>query len=70
MNDGSTDHTQREIEKYLSVKSNCVRCLKLGINRGKGEAIRRGVQKSRGKYILMVRLVYLVPWYVILYRLF
>ncbi|CAM9286513.1 unnamed protein product, partial [Ectocarpus fasciculatus] len=54
VNDGSTDHTQREIEKYLSVKSNCVRCLKLGINRGKGEAIRRGVQKSRGKYILMV----------------
>lgn len=54
VNDGSTDNTQREIEKYMKEKENCVRGLRLGMNRGKGEAIRRGVQRCRGEYILMV----------------
>lgn len=55
VDDGSKDDTQRVIHQYLNVKANNVRCLKLGVNCGKGEAVRRGVRKCRGRYILMVR---------------
>ena len=54
VDDGSKDQTQRVIAEYMEVPNNCIRCLKLGVNRGKGEAVRRGVQRSRGRYILMV----------------
>jgi dolichyl-phosphate beta-glucosyltransferase len=53
VDDGSTDETRSHIEKafptvnYLSVYS-------LPKNRGKGYAVKTGIQKSRGQYILFM----------------
>ena len=48
VDDGSEDATSREAEAFPSV-----RVVRLGENRGKGAACRRGVELSRGKLVLL-----------------
>jgi glycosyltransferase involved in cell wall biosynthesis len=54
VDDGSKDRTAEVV--YEKMKRNeRIKLLKLGINRGKGGAVKRGVQAATGRYILMVR---------------
>ncbi len=53
VDDGSKDSTADVVLKFAT-SNNMIKLLKLGKNRGKGGAVKRGVQASLGKYILMV----------------
>jgi len=56
VNDGSKDKTIDVVEKYIAKKDqgrDILRLLNLKQNRGKGFAVKQGVIKSRGKFILM-----------------
>jgi glycosyltransferase involved in cell wall biosynthesis len=53
VDDGSSDKTVKIVRKYMTASVN-VKLLKLGVNRGKGGAIKRGVRRCEGRYILMV----------------
>ena len=56
VNDGSYDNTQVILEghlKELLLKNHSIKFYKLAFNRGKGYAIKYGVQKSKYKWILM-----------------
>ena len=50
VNDGSADNTKAEIERYI-IEDAHVRIVSYKKNKGKGNAIKCGVLKSRGKYI-------------------
>jgi len=52
VDDGSTDGTLNVATNYM-IKNNNIRVLKLNINQGKGEAVKVGVLRSKGRYILM-----------------
>jgi len=53
VSDGSRDATVAVAQKYAEVHgSNKIRVLELIENRGKGGAVRLGMQSSRGKYLL------------------
>lgn len=59
MDDGSTDNTVAISRDFLSkVSENSVssKIVQLDRNRGKGGAVKVGVEYSMGKYILMVRI--------------
>ena len=51
VDDGSTDQTLRLVEKYSNDFS-IVSILKLSVNKGKGFAVRAGLEKSTGDYAL------------------
>jgi dolichyl-phosphate beta-glucosyltransferase len=56
VNDGSTDNTQVILENFfkkLLLKNHSIKFYKLAFNKGKGYAIKYGVQKSKYKWILM-----------------
>jgi dolichyl-phosphate beta-glucosyltransferase len=56
VNDGSSDNSQVILESYLKellLKKHSIKFYKLAFNRGKGHAIKYGVQKSKYKWILM-----------------
>jgi dolichyl-phosphate beta-glucosyltransferase len=55
VDDGSTDGTLNVATNYMinNNNNNNIRVLKLNINQGKGEAVKVGVLRSKGKYILM-----------------
>ena len=55
VDDASTDRTTEVAIEYSKNNANTIRILKLGENHGKGGAVKLGVGKARGKYILMVR---------------
>lgn len=52
VNDGSNDNTLNII-KFYSEKNNKVKIISYNKNRGKGYALRRGILKSNGDYILI-----------------
>mmetsp|Transcript_4930 Transcript_4930/g.7527 ORF Transcript_4930/g.7527 Transcript_4930/m.7527 type:complete len:348 (-) Transcript_4930:157-1200(-) len=52
VDDGSSDDTAGVVKSYI-MKHDFVKLLKLGRNRGKGGAIKLGVQRACGRYILM-----------------
>lgn len=51
VNDGSKDKTAEIVER-LSEKDKKIRIINLGVNQGKGAAIRAGVLGAKGEYIL------------------
>lgn len=51
VNDGSTDDTAKQIEKYLDGASNTI-FVSLDQNSGKGAALKAGVEKASGDYVL------------------
>lgn len=53
VNDGSTDNTKSLVEEYASAHPG-IRCLSYPFNRGKGEAVRRGIISARGEYLIYV----------------
>eukprot|EP01080_Neovahlkampfia_damariscottae_P002081 gene2081-1953_t len=56
VNDGSKDKTIDVVQKYIEKKDqgrDVLRLLDLKQNRGKGFAVKQGIIKSRGKFILM-----------------
>jgi len=54
VDDGSRDNTSQIALKYSkSETTQCVRVLTLTLNRGKGGAVKRGMNVARGKYLLM-----------------
>ena len=53
VDDGSQDETARLVRQYSETRPN-VRLLVQPSNQGKGRAIQRGVQESRGEYILFM----------------
>lgn len=54
VDDGSRDNTVSIAQKYmLDHGADAVRVLKLACNHGKGGAVRKGMLRARGKYILM-----------------
>lgn len=50
VNDGSRDDTREEVKRYMK-KDKHVRLVSYGKNRGKGNAIKVGVQRASGDYI-------------------
>ena len=56
VDDKSTDNTSAVIESRMTiVGGQTINLLQLGMNRGKGGAIKAGVEYARGRYILMVK---------------
>ena len=53
VDDGSSDNTVGVVRERM-MKESSLKLLKLGVNRGKGGAIKRGVRRCGGRYILMV----------------
>jgi dolichyl-phosphate beta-glucosyltransferase len=53
VDDGSTDETANVVRQFFEARPN-VRLLEQGSNQGKGRAIQRAVQESRGEYILFM----------------
>lgn len=53
VDDGSTDATLEVATNYMISNKDNIRVLKLLLNQGKGEAVKAGVLRSNGKYILM-----------------
>ncbi|MCX6357703.1 MAG: glycosyltransferase family 2 protein, partial [Candidatus Aureabacteria bacterium] len=51
VDDGSRDGTARVAEAYAAAHPE-VRCVRNGVNRGKGFSVRRGVEEAAGGYIL------------------
>ena len=56
VDDASADRTTEVALEYTKRHLDLIRVLTLGENHGKGGAVKLGVQRARGKYILMVRL--------------
>lgn len=54
VDDASTDNTAKVALEYTKQHKDVIRVLKLGENHGKGGAVKLGVEKARGNYILMV----------------
>lgn len=55
VDDGSSDNTVEVVRGYMAKKESCVKLLVLGSNRGKGGAVKCGVQRATGRHILMVK---------------
>lgn len=55
VDDASIDKTTEIASEYSTQHRNLIRILRLGENHGKGGAIKLGIQRARGKYILMVQ---------------
>lgn len=55
VNDGSKDNTAGVAKQYYEKYPQTFRLVSLRKNRGKGAAMKVGVEVARGKYILMVR---------------
>ena len=53
VDDGSADETANVVRRFCEARPN-VHLLEQGTNQGKGRAIQRGVQESRGEYILFM----------------
>jgi len=54
INDCSTDNTEKEIYPFLeSNEGREIRYIKHSVNRGKGAAIRTGIQKATGEYLII-----------------
>jgi dolichyl-phosphate beta-glucosyltransferase len=53
VNDGSVDNTLDVINKVRK-EDNRIRCISYSVNKGKGHAIKKGVLRSTGKYILFM----------------
>lgn len=54
VNDCSTDSTQSVVEKYISESgSNSIHLFNQEKNQGKGAAIRRGIEESRGDFLVI-----------------
>lgn len=53
VNDGSMDDTKKVVERMMR-ETPGIRLVSYDINRGKGHAIKEGVQASRGRYILFM----------------
>lgn len=54
VNDCSTDHTQKEIDKTLAaIKNHTVSVLNHSINKGKGGAIHTGIKHATGDYTII-----------------
>lgn len=53
VNDGSSDNT-KEIIKGLSKENNKIKCVSYKPNRGKGYAVKKGIEASSGEYILFM----------------
>ena len=53
VNDGSKDKTLNVIDKICK-KDQRIRCISYSVNKGKGHAIKKGVLRSTGKYILFM----------------
>ena len=56
VDDGSTDRTVDVVVLFMAKENSPVKLLSLGTNRGKGGAVKCGVTRSSGRYILMVLL--------------
>ena len=54
VDDHSTDQTTQVALRFSADHKDVIRVLRLGGNHGKGGAVKLGVQKARGEYILMV----------------
>ena len=54
VDDGSKDNTKEVVSNYMNKYPKIIRLLALHANCGKGGAVKRGVSRSRGQYILMV----------------
>ena len=53
IDDGSIDETVQVATNYMIKNKKIMRIIKLPFNQGKGEAVKVGVLRSKGKYILM-----------------
>ncbi|MBK7438989.1 MAG: glycosyltransferase family 2 protein [Saprospiraceae bacterium] len=54
IDDCSSDHTQEEIQRFISDRnSSIVRALRHPVNQGKGSAIRTGIARAQGEYIII-----------------
>jgi dolichyl-phosphate beta-glucosyltransferase len=55
VDDGSSDDTIRVTESFLAHKlKGCYRFLKLPVNQGKGEAVKKGMLEAKGEYIFFI----------------
>lgn len=52
VNDGSTDGSRAIIDKYRLTHKN-IQTINISVNRGKGAAVRKGLEASRGDYIVI-----------------
>ena len=59
VDDGSTDRTVDVVKRYMMKSNSHIKLLKLGANKGKGGAVKRGVRCALGRYVLMVRIMLL-----------
>jgi len=53
VDDGSTDDTNNIVEEY-SLRDNRVRCIGYGVNKGKGAAVKHGMDNTLGDYKLFL----------------
>ena len=54
VDDGSSDGTVNQIEKYLSsIKKSSIKLISHSKNQGKGKAVRTGISKAKGAYIVI-----------------
>ncbi|HVZ57644.1 MAG TPA: glycosyltransferase family 2 protein [Chitinophagaceae bacterium] len=54
VNDGSTDQTQQEIERFIQAHPGCpVQSIRLDRNRGKGYSIRRALSQATGDLVVI-----------------
>jgi glycosyltransferase involved in cell wall biosynthesis len=54
VNDGSTDQTDKAVEKYIGVNSTLnIQYFKHEINKGKGAALHTGISKATGDYLVI-----------------
>lgn len=54
IDDGSTDHTVKELNRYTQEHGTSqIRLLRHTINQGKGSAIRTGIKNANGDYIII-----------------
>ena len=59
VDDASTDKTTEVASKFSAKHENLIRILRLGENHGKGGAVKLGIQRARGRLILMVHTLFL-----------
>ncbi len=53
VDDGSQDGTAATVERFVAPPGIAVRLVRLARNRGKGAAVRSGLQASRGRWVLL-----------------